>query len=290
MRGRIGRPYGVTVHGGIGKTRNTFGLGDCLSRDTVECVLEINRDRRQGLQRLTNKGLRLFEGDHRTNSDRRRHHRIAATVFEGALTRKSYRRGSRLLEGPSSRSPLRRVRHYNLTVDHFGAPDGVPANDNAAVRPGPSPSGKYTLARGRVEMAPATASKIAENSIVKGDVLATARVAGIMAARQASLLIPSGNPPFVERVQVHFTIEESHVDVEAHVDAADRTGVGLEVLSAVTVAALTIYDMCKSADRTMVINEIALWDAVNADETEWHRAGASELRRDTGSAAKGEDA
>lgn len=184
---------------------------------------------------------------------------------------------------------MQRVRHYNLTVDHFGAPDGVPANDNAGARPGSSPSGKYTVARDRVEMAPATASKIAENLIAKGDVLATARVAGIMAARQASSLIPSGNPPFVERVQVHFTVEESHVDVEARVDAADRTGVGLEVLSAVTVAALTIYDMCKSADRTMVINEIALWDAVNADETEWHRASASESR-DTGSPAKGEDA
>jgi cyclic pyranopterin phosphate synthase len=174
------------------------------------------------------------------------------------------------------------VGNYNQSVDNFGVPDGVPPDGNLVVGSGDtSRSGRCTLARGRVEMAPATASKIAANLIAKGDVLATARVGGIMAARQASLLFPNRNQPFVEKVQLHFTIGESHVDVEASVDAADRTGVGLEVLSTVTVAALTIYDMCKSADRTMVINEIALWDAFNADGTEWHRASVRPQNRET---------
>ena len=97
-------------------------------------------------------------------------------------------------------------------------------------------------------------------SVSKGDVLAVARVAGIQAAKRASDLIPLCHPLLVGAVFVNFRIEDDHVQIEAQVDTVDRTGVEMEALTAVSVAALTIYDMCKSADRTMRISDIALWE------------------------------
>ena len=98
-------------------------------------------------------------------------------------------------------------------------------------------------------MEPDTASKIASGAITKGDVLAVARVAGIQAAKQTPNLLPLCHPLLVGSVFVNFRIEDSHVEVEAQVDTVDRTGVEMEALTACAVAALTIYDMCKSIDR-----------------------------------------
>ena len=109
----------------------------------------------------------------------------------------------------------------------------------------------------------ATTAAVAANAMNKGDVLATARVAGIQAAKHAAAMLPMSHPVLVGNVHVNFTIADTHIDVEASVDTVDRTGVEMEALMAVTVAALTVYDMCKSADRTMTIEEVAfIWEEV----------------------------
>jgi cyclic pyranopterin phosphate synthase len=87
-----------------------------------------------------------------------------------------------------------------------------------------------------------------------------ARVAGIQAAKRTSDLIPLCHPLLVGSVFVNFTIEDTWIEIEAQVETVDRTGVEMEALTACSVAALTIYDMCKSADRAMTIGELALWE------------------------------
>jgi cyclic pyranopterin phosphate synthase len=119
---------------------------------------------------------------------------------------------------------------------------------------------RRAVARCRVHMAADTAAKIASGAITKGDVLAVARVAGIQAAKQTPSLLPLCHPLLVGSVYVNFRIEDAHVEVEAQVDTVDRTGVEMEALTACAVAALTIYDMCKSVDRGMTIGELALWE------------------------------
>ena len=119
---------------------------------------------------------------------------------------------------------------------------------------------RRAMARCKVQMNSETASKIASGAVAKGDVLAVARVAGIQAAKQTSNLLPLCHPLLVGSVYVNFQIEEHHVEVEAQVETVDRTGVEMEALTACSVAALTIYDMCKSLDRGMTINELTLWE------------------------------
>src|SRR6266545_2336007 len=118
---------------------------------------------------------------------------------------------------------------------------------------------RRAVARCRVNMESDTASKIASGAISKGDVLAVARVAGIQAAKQTPNLLPLCHPLLVGSVFVNFRIEDSYVEVETQVETVDRTGVEMEALTACSIAALTIYDMCKSVDREMNIGDLALW-------------------------------
>jgi cyclic pyranopterin phosphate synthase len=134
------------------------------------------------------------------------------------------------------------------------------------------PTHRRAVARCKVLMAPDTASKIASGAITKGDVLAVARVAGIQAAKQTPHLLPLCHPLLVNSVYVNFQIEEEHVAVEVQVDTIDRTGVEMEALTACGVAALTIYDMCKSVDRSMTISELALWEKTGGRSGLWRRA------------------
>jgi cyclic pyranopterin phosphate synthase len=134
------------------------------------------------------------------------------------------------------------------------------------------PTHRRAVARGRVYMQPETASLVARGAVSKGDVLAVARVAGIQAAKRTADLIPLCHPLLVGSVFINFRLEDDHIEVEAQVDTVDRTGVEMEALTACSVAALTIYDMCKSADRTMVIGDVALWEKTGG------RSGA--FRRD----------
>jgi cyclic pyranopterin phosphate synthase len=119
---------------------------------------------------------------------------------------------------------------------------------------------RRAIAKGKVFMAPETASLVARGAVSKGDVLAVARVAGIQAAKRAPDLIPLCHPLLVGSVLVNFEIGEDFIEVEAQVETVDRTGVEMEALTACSVAALTVYDMCKSADKSMVIGELTLWE------------------------------
>ncbi len=122
------------------------------------------------------------------------------------------------------------------------------------------PTHRRAIARGRVTMQPETASLVARGAISKGDVLAVARVAGIQAAKRTPDLIPLCHPLLVGSVLVNFRIEDDFIEVEAQVDTIDRTGVEMEAMTACSIACLTIYDMCKSADRAMVISDVTLWE------------------------------
>lgn len=119
---------------------------------------------------------------------------------------------------------------------------------------------RRALARAKVHMKAETAGLIASNAIAKGDVLAVARVAGIQAAKQAAHLIPLCHPLLVGSISVSFMIGDDHIEVECQVETVDRTGVEMEAMTACAVAALTVYDMCKSVDRSMVIGELTLWE------------------------------
>lgn len=134
------------------------------------------------------------------------------------------------------------------------------------------PSHRRALARARVHMQPETASLVARGALSKGDVLSVARVAGIQAAKRAADLIPLCHPLLIGSVLVNFRIEDAHVEVEAQVETVDRTGVEMEAMTACSVAALTIYDMCKSVDRSMVIGEIALWEKTGGRSGTYRRA------------------
>ncbi len=148
-----------------------------------------------------------------------------------------------------------------------------PARDGSLPRElGPSEvTARRALARCRINMLPATTAAVAANALNKGDVLATARVAGIQAAKGAATLLPMAHPVLVGNVYVNFSLADDHIDVEASVDTVDRTGVEMEALTAVTVAALTIYDMCKSQDRTMTIEQVAVWEKSGGRSGTWRR-------------------
>src|SRR6201995_5298203 len=135
------------------------------------------------------------------------------------------------------------------------------------------PTHRRAVARCRVYMEADTAAKIASGAITKGDVLAVARVAGIQAAKQTPNLLPLCHPLLVGSVYVNFRIEHEHIEVEVQVDTVDRTGVEMEALTACSVAALTIYDMCKSVDRSMTVGELALWEKTGGRSGVWRRPG-----------------
>ena len=119
---------------------------------------------------------------------------------------------------------------------------------------------REAVARGRIVMRPETLALIESNGFEKGDVLGVARIAGIMAAKNTSQLIPLCHPLPVNQVTVAFDLDrnDSAVEVTATARTTAKTGVEMEALTAVSVAALTIYDMCKSADRAMRIEAIRL--------------------------------
>ncbi|MHA1536031.1 MAG: cyclic pyranopterin monophosphate synthase MoaC [Alphaproteobacteria bacterium] len=119
---------------------------------------------------------------------------------------------------------------------------------------------RLAAASGAVTMAPETLAMIAEGSARKGDVLGTARLAGIMAAKRTSELIPLCHPLPLSSAEVDLVCNEktSTVEITARCKTSGPTGVEMEALTAVSVAALTIYDMCKSVDRAMVLSDIRL--------------------------------
>ncbi len=130
---------------------------------------------------------------------------------------------------------------------------------------------RRAIARCKVFMKQDTTAKVTSNAMSKGDVLGAARIAGIQAAKRTADLIPLCHPLLVGSVAINFTIGDDYVEVEAHVETVDRTGVEMEAMTACAIAALTIYDMCKSVDRSMVIGELALWEKTGGRSGVWRR-------------------
>jgi cyclic pyranopterin monophosphate synthase len=131
------------------------------------------------------------------------------------------------------------------------------AGDVKMVDVGAKPlSRRRAVARGRVSMAAATAEKL--RSLPKGDALVTAQLAGIMAAKRASELIPLCHPLPLTHVEVRLEVRDAGVDVEAAAETTAQTGVEMEALVAATVAALTVYDMAKAIDEEMAIEDVRL--------------------------------
>jgi cyclic pyranopterin monophosphate synthase len=123
-----------------------------------------------------------------------------------------------------------------------------------------SASARSAIAGGRISMTPQTLKLVREGSGPKGDVLATARIAGIMAAKRTAELIPLCHPLSLSFIGIEFSFDDSQseVNVRAEARTTDKTGVEMEALTAVCVALLTIYDMAKAVDRAMTIGEVRL--------------------------------
>ena len=119
-------------------------------------------------------------------------------------------------------------------------------------------SKRTAVASGSIRMAADTVKKLREGSLKKGDALATARIAGIMAAKRTSDLIPLCHPLPIDDIAVKLELKEDSVDIEAVVISTARTGVEMEALTAVSVAALALYDMCKAVDKGMIIEKVTL--------------------------------
>ena len=138
-------------------------------------------------------------------------------------------------------------------IDSRGAASMVDVSDKPV-------SHREAVARGEIHLQKATVALIQKNKIAKGNVLATARLAGILAAKKTGDLIPLCHPLPISHCEVNFEIPKSadRVVITASAKITAQTGVEMEALTAVSIAALTIYDMCKAVDKTMRITEVKL--------------------------------
>jgi len=134
---------------------------------------------------------------------------------------------------------------------------------------------RVARAAGGISMQPATLKLILDGSAKKGDVLGVARIAAIQASKHTSQLIPLCHPLALTRVGVEFTVdaEQHRIVCEVTAETVGRTGVEMEALTAVSVALLTIYDMCKAADRAMRIDDIRLLEKQGGKSGHWTGAG-----------------
>ena len=138
---------------------------------------------------------------------------------------------------------------------------------------GKANTAREAVARGFVSMKPGTVRLIVDRTIPKGDVMATARIAGIMAAKKTSDLIPLCHPLNLSSVAVELSVDKKRggVFIEAIAKTVGQTGVEMEALTAVSAAALTIYDMCKAVDKEMVISDIVLVEKRGGKSGEFRR-------------------
>lgn len=141
-----------------------------------------------------------------------------------------------------------------------------------------SPTVREAIAQGVVFMKPETFEKIQNQSVKKGNVLETARIAGILGAKKTADLIPMCHPLNITHVQVDFypDVSSHSIRIEASVRIKDQTGVEMEALTAVSIAALTIYDMCKSYDREITIKDICLLHKSGGKSGNFQRGGKEE--------------
>jgi cyclic pyranopterin phosphate synthase len=131
---------------------------------------------------------------------------------------------------------------------------------------------REAVARGTIRMRPQTLRLIRSGKIAKGEVLAVARIAGIMAAKRTAELIPLCHPLPIEVAGIDFTVRgRDSLEIEARVKVSGKTGVEMEALTAVSGAALAVYDMCKAVDREMVISDIRLMEKRGGRSGEFRR-------------------
>lgn len=128
---------------------------------------------------------------------------------------------------------------------------------------------RVAIALGRIRMTPATLAALRDGKVLKGDVLAVARIAGIMAAKRTGELIPLCHPLALDAVSVEFAFVEDGVEARATASLTGRTGVEMEALTAVSVALLTIYDMAKAIDKAMVIEGVRLIEKRGGKSGDW---------------------
>ena len=131
---------------------------------------------------------------------------------------------------------------------------------------------REAMAEGHITMSPEALAAIKGGAVKKGDVLATARIAGIMAAKKTSELIPLCHPLALSKVAVDFEFEGSGIRVTALARLTGQTGVEMEALTAVSVALLTMYDMAKALDKAMVISGVRLLSKTGGKSGDWHAA------------------
>lgn len=134
---------------------------------------------------------------------------------------------------------------------------------------GKAVTARAAVATGRIDMLPEAARAIRDGSMVKGDVLAVARVAGIMAAKRTSDLVPLCHPLPLTRVAIDLVVDDSGVTATATAATEGKTGVEMEALTAVSVALLTVYDMGKAIDRTMTIGGVRLLSKTGGKTGDW---------------------
>ena len=147
-------------------------------------------------------------------------------------------------------------------VDEAGAAHMVDVSGKAETT-------RQAVARGRISMSADAARAILDGSAKKGDVLAVARVAGIMAAKKTAELIPLCHPLMLSKVSLDLDADEEGVTATATVRTTGQTGVEMEALTAVSVALLTIYDMAKAIDKGMIIGPIALIEKTGGKSGDW---------------------
>jgi cyclic pyranopterin phosphate synthase len=162
---------------------------------------------------------------------------------------------------------MREDAHNSNPLTHFdatGRAQMVDVGDKVETK-------RRAVASGRIKMQPETATLIREGRAAKGDVLAVAQVAAIMAAKKTPDIIPMCHPLLLTKVNTTFEILEDAVEIEATVEVRGQTGVEMEALHAVSAAALTIYDMVKAVDRGMVIERIQLESKEGGRSGVWTR-------------------
>ena len=135
---------------------------------------------------------------------------------------------------------------------------------------------RVAVAAGRVQMHPETIAVIRAGTAAKGDVLGVARVAGIMAAKRTWELVPMCHPLLLTKIEITYAVGDDAVEIEAQVETRGKTGVEMEALTAVSVTALTIYDMVKAIDRGMTIDAIRLLEKHGGRSGDWSREPRAE--------------
>ena len=151
-------------------------------------------------------------------------------------------------------------------LTHLGA-DGAAHMVDVSAK---ADTAREAVAEGRINMSGEALDAVRAGNIKKGDVLGTARIAGIMAAKKTSELIPLCHPLMLSKIAIAFEFEDQGIRAEARVRLNGPTGVEMEALTAVSVALLTLYDMAKALDKSMVISDIRLLSKTGGKSGDWH--------------------